>query len=175
VAVLGIGNDELICELSYPPLSSVALPTREIGRRAAEILESFLHYQPPAQRHWLIPPQEVIVRASTDRIPSAHPAVMAAMEFIRNKSHQPIGTDQVATAVGMPRRTLERRFQAALGKTVHDFLVEVRLRHARQLLRQSDAPLGEVARRCGYSALSAFTRMFTQCVGCHPEVYRKKV
>jgi transcriptional regulator GlxA family with amidase domain len=117
---------------------------------------------------------EVIIRASTDRLPSAHPAIMAAMEFIRANSNQSIGTDQVAGAVGIPRRTLERRFMATIGQTVHDFLIKMRLRRAKQLLRQSRASLGEVARQCGYSALSAFTRMFTACVGCHPEVYRKQ-
>lgn len=174
VAVVGIGNDELICELAYPRLTSVALPTQEIGRRAAQLLETLLQGRRCAKRHWPMAPLEVVVRASTDRTPSAPPKIMAAIEFLRAQSHRPVGTDQVAAAVGLPRRTLERHFQAALGQTIHEFLVELRLRQAKQRLRQSDVSLSEIARQCGYSALSAFTRMFAAQAKCHPETYRRQ-
>ncbi len=174
VGVLGTSNDELMCELTHPRLSSVALPTAEIGRRAAELLERLLVGRPPKRRHVTLAPLEVIARASTDRISAMDPQVAAAIEFIRANARRPIGTDQVAESVGIPRRTLERHFARTTGQTIHQFLVEIRLRHAKQFLRHSDAPLGEVARYCGYLATSAFTRMFAAAAGCHPETYRKQ-
>lgn len=174
VGVLGTSNDELLCELTYPRLSSVALPTVEIGRQAAELLETLLRGRRLERNHRALPPLEVVVRASTDRLSTKDPKVAAAIEFIRAKGRQPIGTTQVAEAVAMSRRTLERRLAAATGQTVHQFLVEVRLRNAKQFLRHSDAPLSEVARHCGYLATSAFTRMFVASAGCHPEAYRKR-
>lgn len=173
IGVLGIGDDELICELAYPALSSVALPTKEIGRQAAELLGRLLAKKATPQRHWPMQPLEVVVRTSTERIPSTHPAVLAAVQFIRDQGHRSIGTDQIAAAIRLPRRTLERRFVADLHCTVHDFVVKVRLERAKRLLRQSDAALSEIAQTIGYNALSAFTRMFTDQTGCHPEEYRR--
>lgn len=174
VGVLGTSNDELMCELTHPRLSSVALPAAEIGRRAAEMLDRLLTGRPVRRRHWRLPPLEVVARASTDRLSSADPAVAAAIEFIRASGRQPIGTDQVAAAARIPRRTLERRFAASTGRTIHQFLTDVRLRNAKQFLRHSDAPLHDVARHCGYLATSAFTRMFAARAGCHPEAYRRQ-
>jgi LacI family transcriptional regulator len=83
------------------------------------------------------------------------------------------GTAQVADELGTARRTLERRFQTETGKTLHEFLTEIRLRRANRTLRQLDTPLGEIARESGYSALSAFIRMFKQSTGLHPRDYRR--
>ncbi|AWI10365.1 xylose operon transcription regulator XylR [Ereboglobus luteus] len=173
VGVIGIGDDELICELTLPRLTSVALPTRRIGRAAAETLERLLSGESPEQRWQRVAPLEVVSRASTDRLPPARPAVLKAVDFIRAESHRLIGTDEVAEAVGMSRRTLERAFNADLGQTVHDFFVELRLQNARRLLRQTEMPLEAVSRGSGYSSLSSFMRMFAARTGKSPREYRE--
>ncbi len=173
VGVLGIGNDELLCELTEPALSSVALPTHEVGRRAAEMLAEFLAGHPPRQPRVALPPLDIIVRASTDRVRGSDELVGRAIEYLRAHAHTPIGTTQVADALAIPRRTLERRFQNDTGKTLHEFLTEYRLRRAKRTLRQFDTPLEEIARASGYSAVSAFIRMFEQATGQHPREYRR--
>ena len=172
VGVLGIGNDELLCELTDPALSSLAVPTHEVGRRAAEMLAEFLAGRPPNPSRVAVPPLEIVVRASTDRIRGTDEVVGRAIEFLRAHAHTPIGTAQVAAALTVARRTLERRFQDETGKTLHDFLTEYRLRRAKHTLRQFDTPLEEIARASGYSAVSAFIRMFEQSTGIHPRDYR---
>jgi LacI family transcriptional regulator len=174
IGVIGIGDDELICDLAYPALSSVVLPTLEIGRCAAELVDELIAGKTNRPRFQPMPPIEVIARASTQRTPTAHPTVVAAVQFIRAHAHRSIGTDQIASAVGVPRRTLERRFVSELRRTIHDFLVDERLASAKRLLRQSRAPLGEIAQATGYGALSAFTRMFSERTGSHPEAYREQ-
>jgi LacI family transcriptional regulator len=174
VSVLGIGNDELICELAHPKLSSISVPAWEIGQKAAELLDPLMQGRPLAERFWHIHPTEVVTRASSDWLPPAHPSVKAATEIIRASFHQPIGTDQIASAVGVARRTLERRFMTGLKKTVHEYLTGLRLRHAKQLLQQPGLRLGDIARRCGYVSLSSFTTMFRSEVGCHPRDYGKR-
>ncbi len=173
VGVLGVGDDELICELTLPRLSSVALPARRIGRVAAETLERLLTGKTVGQRWTRVAPLEVISRASTDWLPPARPAVLKAVDFMRAQCHRPIGTDQVAAAAGLPRRTLDRVFCADLGRTVHDYFVELRMQEAKRLLRQTDLPLGEVARKSGYSSLSSFLRMFAARTGRPPREYRE--
>lgn len=174
VGVLGIGDDALICELAYPLLSSVALPTQEIGRRAAALLADLVQQGKLAQARWPLPPIEVVPRASTERYVAKTPSVVAAIDYARAEHHRPIGIAQIATAVGVPRRTLERHFAAEMKATVHDFLVELRLNRAKRLLRQSFAPLGEVAQACGYLATSSFARMFEAQTGERPEAFRRK-
>ena len=174
VGVLGIGDDALICELAYPLLSSIALPTQEIGRKAAELLEQIVLHGRVEHPRCPLPPIEVVPRASTERYMAKNPSVLAAIDYVRNEHHRPIGIDQIAKAIGVPRRTLERRFAAEMNETVHDFLVELRLNRAKRLLRQSFAPLGDVARACGYLATSSFTRMFEAQTGERPEIFRRK-
>lgn len=172
VAVLGIGNDELMCQLARPALSSVALPTAEIGRRAAELLARLLDGRAPKGRRESMAPSDVIARDSTDRFPTSDPLVAAAIDWIVSRDAAPLGTDQVAGALGLSRRTLERRFSGVMGRTVHDFVTERRMRRAAELLRLHALPLSEVAARCGYGALSAFIRAFGKAMGCHPREYR---
>lgn len=172
IALVGVGDDELICELMTPGLSSVRIPTRTIGRRAAEIIEARLQGKPFETRQEL-PPAELVVRASSERQLREDAGVAAAIALIKAKAHRPFGTAQLVEAVGIPRRTLERRFLASTGKTVHEYLVDYRLHLAKRMLRRSQGPINEVAQRCGYSALSAFTRMFMEREGCHPDYYRR--
>lgn len=172
VGVLGIGNDELLCELTAPALSSLAVPTHEVGRRAAEMLAEFLAGHPPNPPRLALSPLDIVVRASTDRIRGSDELVGRAIKYLRANAHLPIGTVQVADALAVARRTLERRFQNETGKTLHDFLTDYRLRGAKRTLRQFDTPLEEISRASGYSAVSAFIRMFEQSTGIHPREYR---
>jgi LacI family transcriptional regulator len=172
IALVGVGNDELICELMDPGLSSVRIPIREIGRLAAEAVEA--HWQgKEVEPRQTLRPAELIVRASSERQLKDDPGVAAAVKLIRSRAHRPFGTDQIVEAIGIPRRTLERRFLASTGKTVHEFIIEFRLRLAKRLLRRTREPLGEVARQCGYAAPSAFIRMFAEREGCRPDAYRR--
>ncbi|MCC6354023.1 MAG: substrate-binding domain-containing protein [Verrucomicrobiae bacterium] len=174
VAVLGIGNDELMCQVAHPALSSVALPTAEIGRRAAELLDRVLRGGGRRNRREAMAPREVIGRASTDRFPTSDPVVSAAIAFIVERDSGPMGTDQVAAALGVSRRTLERRFGSVMSQTVHDFMTGRRMRRAAELLRLHPDSLAEIAGRCGYAALSAFIRAFRGAMGCHPREYRER-
>ncbi len=174
VGVLGVGDDELICELLEPQLSSIRIPLRQVGYRAGELLEAIAQRRKVTPRQ-MVRPLDVAVRASTDRLAECIPAVRTAIALIRSHAHEPIGTDQIAQRLNVPRRTLERYFMDGLGKTIHDVLVEYRIRLAKNLLGRTQEPIGEVARRCGYAAQTAFVRMFEMKVGHRPDIYRTLV
>jgi LacI family transcriptional regulator len=173
VGVIGAGNDELICEMTQPRLSSVVLPTRKIGWLGAEVLERLMTGKKVREKWLPLAPLDIISRASTNKMPaSARPAVLKALEFMRAETRRPIGVEQVAAAAGVSRRTLERAFAADMGKTVHEHLVQLRMQGAKQLLRQTDMPLGDVPGQSGYLSLSAFVRMFAAHTGMSPREYR---
>lgn len=176
IGVLGIGDDELLCELTLPRLSSISLALSEIGRQAAALLEGLLQGTLPADKRRVpMSPREIVARGSTERLGAVSAPVLGAVQFIRSMHHRCIGTSEVAAAVGVSRRSLERYFGRELDTTVHGFLVRERVARARILLKRSWAPISEIAHGCGYSSVSAFVAMYRNRTGEHPEAYRKRM
>lgn len=175
VAVLGIGDDELMCEVSWPTLSSVSLPASRLGFEAARMLVRTLGGQRIANPHRKVMPTGVVVRGSTDMVAVDDDLVRSAIAFIRAQAHTLIGSEQVVQALGTSRRTLDRRFAGSLGRTIREELVRVRMQRARSLLADASIPIAEISRTCGYGTPSSFSRAFRQHSGRWPSEYRDDV
>lgn len=175
VAVLGVGNDELMCEVSWPSLSSIAFPTQRLGFEAAEMLDDAMHGREIRERLRRILPTTVAVRASTDMLAVADPLIQSAVAFMRSHQSDAIGVAHVASALATSRRTLDRRFMESLGRTVHDELKSIRMRTACELLAETGQTVAEIAVRCGYESAASFSRAFRDHVGCWPTDYRNQV
>jgi LacI family transcriptional regulator len=174
VAVLGIGNDELMCEVSWPSLSSISFPTQRLGFEAAEMLDQAMSgrtVQPTLRK---IQTTGVAVRMSTDMLAVDDPTITAAVHYIREHAQQRIGVAHVARALGVSRRTLDRRLVAVLGRTVHDELTGVRMQIARSLLSDGLHTIAEIASTAGYGTAASFSRAFRQHTGCWPSEYRSQ-
>lgn len=173
VAVVGVDNDDVTCELSYPPLSSVTLPGAEVGRRAAELLDAMLHGRGVPKAPILLEPLEVVTRASTDVLAVEDEEVTLALEHIRDR---PAGlkVSDVVEAVGVSRRTLEIRFRQALGSTIHREIDATRVNRARALLRETDLSVKQVARNCGFSSSARLSVVFRAHTGLSPTDWRKQ-
>jgi len=175
VAVLGIGDDELMCEVSWPSLSSISFPTSRLGYEAAEMLDAAIGVRRTMELVRKIEPTGVTVRASTDTLAVADPLIRAAVAYIREHAGEPIGVKHVTMALDVSRRTLDRRFVDLLGRTVHDELAAVRMQIARKLLSEGDRPIAQIAESCGYATAASFSRAFHQSLGCWPSDYRNQV
>ena len=175
VAVLGIGNDELMCEVCWPGLSSINLTTSRLGYEAAKLLTQAMDGKKIKDPHRKIQPTGVVARASTDMIASDDELVKSAVRFIAAQSGNPIGVEQVAQSLGVSRRTLDRRFSDTLGRTVSEELWRARMQTARTLLADPSRPILEVASACGYGAASSFSRAFRQETGRWPSEYREEM
>lgn len=174
VAVLGIGNDELMCEVSWPALSSISLPTSRLGLEAARMLAEAISGNSVVPAHRVFQPAGVVVRASTDVVAVEDSLIQAALRFLRAQAGHLIGVQQVAQALGVSRRTLDRRFTAALGRTVHEELARVRMQKARISLADKSRTIAEVARASGYSSAASFSRAFRQHTGQWPSEFREE-
>ena len=174
VAVIGVDNDPTICELSDPPLSSIEPDTRRIGYEAARVLENMIHGR-AAPVSTTVPPLGVVERQSTDVAAIDDAYVAAAVHFIRRHAHEPMDVADVVQRVGVSRRSLERRFAAALGRPPHEEILRVRLDRVRQLLRETRYPLAEVARLAGFRHAEYMSAMFRNNTGETPGAYRRKV
>ena len=174
VAIVGVDDDDLLCELSRPSLSSVALPGERIGYEAAALLDKWLRGTRPARTVIMLPPMGVIVRQSSDLVAVPDPQVSAALRFIRDQADRPIRVRDVLRQVPVARRALERRFRKWLQRSISEEIRRVHLERSRQLLSQTDLPLSAVARQSGFGDGRQLSVVFRRETGLTPSVYRRR-
>jgi LacI family transcriptional regulator len=172
LAVLGVDDDEVLCEMSVPSLSSVALNTRRVGFEAAAMLDRLMRGKEVPRRPVRVPPLGVVARRSTDVVAVEDEVVCAAVRFLRENAHRPIRIADVVRAVPVSRKTLEVRFARALGRTPHEELARVRLERAQDLLARTDWPLNKVAAAAGFTYVEHFHGFFRRHACTTPARYR---
>jgi LacI family transcriptional regulator len=172
VAVVGVDNDDLLCELARPSLSSVIVPAERVGYEAAALLDRLLAGEQPPRDPVLIPPPGVVSRQSSDVLAIDDPVVAQTVRFLRDSAHLPLRVADVLRAVPVSRRALERRFQAALERGLAAEIRRLHVDKAKQLLADSELPMQTIAERCGFSSQYQFSRAFRREVGTTPTNYR---
>lgn len=159
-AVLAVNDDDTLCETCQPPLSSIRLDARAAGERAAAALDALMAGREPSARRLAYAPVEVVTRASTLRLQTDDPLVIAALERIRRANGFSLRADDVAAAAQVTLRTLERRFRAALGRSVGDILRATCLDGVKRLVETTDLPFAEVTRRAEHLRASHLAAAF---------------
>jgi LacI family transcriptional regulator len=173
VAILGVQDDDLLCELARPSLSSIAIPAERIGFEAAALLDGLLARAPVPQQPVLFPPLGVVSRQSSDILAVSDPAVAAAVRFIREWAHQPLLVEDVLKAIPLSRRSLERRFKKSLRRTLGDEIRRVHMERAQDLLTRSSLAIAKVAERSGFTDGKHLATVFRQETGLTPTAYRE--
>lgn len=174
VAVLGVGDYEMVTTVSDPTLSSVIVPAREIGVQAAECLESFFQGADEFAEIKL-PSPSVAARRSTDALAWEDPLLRTALEWLREHLAEPLRVPDLAGHLCVSRRLLEQRFRDTLGHGPAEQLRRVRLRRAESLLRETDLGLGPIAKMCGLGKAERLCVLFRQYLQVTPGGYRNLV
>lgn len=172
VAVIGQHNDELLCELCDPPLSSVIPDPRHAGRTAAELLNHLMKGRKVRKQLHPIAPIGVATRRSTDVISIPDAALSEAIRFIRDHALEGINVEDVLKAVPMSRTLLERRFKTYLKRSPYDEIIRIRLRKTQQLLKGTDLPIAEIASRTGFTTPEYLSAAFKKKTGVSPRGFR---
>ncbi|RKX45476.1 MAG: hypothetical protein DRP64_04645 [Verrucomicrobia bacterium] len=175
VAVMGVGNDELLCNISNPPMSSIRSPEERVGYDAAAMLDAVLSGRQPRQKKRFLPPVGMLSRQSSDVMQVDDPVVSKALKFIQDHVSEPIKVEDLLRHVFVSRTLLERKFRAELGRTP---LVEIRrqrVRLARQLLSDTDLSISEIAESCGFSSDIRLSTVFKELTGQSPSAFRKEI
>lgn len=172
VAVLGVDDDELLCGLSTPPLSSVIPDAIGAGRLAASLLEQLMRGDRLEAEEWLLPPLGVATRQSSDVLAIDDPLVVAAVRFIRDRACTGIKVQDIVRELSTSRRILDDRFAARVGHTPHEEIARQQFRRVEQLLAETDLPLVKVAERCGFRHAEYMTVAFTRRHGLPPSRWR---
>lgn len=174
VAILAVDNDDLICELSQPQLSSVAIPWRKMGFRCAAALEKLFMGQTVKPRRILVGPECVIERHSTDTLAVADPDVAAALRFIRTHAHEPINVEDLMQHLPVARRSLERRFRNIVGRSPLEEIRKAHTDRAKYLLAETDLSMSQVAEKSGFASAAWLSKSFRDLTGETPTAYRQR-
>jgi LacI family transcriptional regulator len=173
VAITGVDNDRIMCEMVQPTLTSIEQGSEQIGYEAASLLDRLMRTRRRDSPFVNVPPTSIITRQSTD-IRFLEDAVVAeALEFLQQ--HLPDRIDPVALAKHMhlSRNMLDIRFRRAIDRSIHGEIKRMRLDVVRRLLATTDLSAKTIARRSGYSSVEYMTTDFRRVVGRTPGAYRR--
>lgn len=174
VAVLGVDNDELLCNITVPNLSSIKRDLPQASAALCSILEQIMNGQPIAEYSVQTNPIEVVVRQSTDTIASDDTEVVKAIAYIRENINRPISVEEVADQTTLSRRRLNDRFKAATGTSVQDEIQFRRLQKFKQLLKEQKLSIKEIAYILGFPDSAHVSRWFAAHSGLTPKRWREE-
>ena len=172
--MLGVDNDDVLCNLAAVPMSSVVPNTLKTGRDAASLLDRMMSGERVASVAHLIPPMGISTRQSTDVTAVEDPHVARAARLIRENACTGMGVAEVVAAVPLARRVLEKRFRALLGRTLREEISRVQMQRVKELLVGTDLSLTEIASHVAFKHVEYLTYVFKRECGVAPSAYRQQ-
>jgi len=174
VAVLGVDNDEMICDLSDPPLSSIALDAEKGGYDAAKLLDYMVKHGTSGYYDIIVKPVQVITRHSTDIYATNDDHIASSLKYIHQNIDKNLHVDEVVRQVPLSRRALEKRFLEITGYPIYKYIFNLRIEKFTQKLLDTDMSVFEIALDMGLTDSKNIARQFRQAKGCSPSVYRNR-
>lgn len=175
IAVVGCENEETLCALATPPLTSVQMDGARVGYEAARLLDRLMRGEASVTPPPLIPPRGIITRESSDDLVINDPLVARACRLIRQRVTQGLDVDELCRALNASRSTLERRMKAALRRTPKEEISRIRFREAERMLRDTDLTIEDIAERAGFGQASHFHTAFRARYGLTPGRWRQRL
>ena len=174
VAVMGVDNDHVPCELSPVPISSVERDNWKTGYEAAALLDRLMNGEPAPARDIVIPPRGVVGRRSTDVLVLDDLYVTAIVEYVRDHISEPFGVERLPHVVPVSRRWLEIRFRQCMGCTPLQYIHRARVERAKELLLSiTPYSMSQVAEAAGFTDPSRLRKAFRRVTGTTPSRFRR--
>ena len=175
IAVIGMDNDETICEHSVPSLTSVSRNSEQVGWEAGALLDRMMQGAPLPTTDLVLEPDGVVARQSTAMLYCTDPVLVRAIDYLKSRLNKRFNIDQVAEHSGVSKRTLEMRFRENLQASPHDFLTRLRVQHAQALAQMPrKRSVQQIALECGFVSVAAFHAAFRRLTGESPGSFRKR-
>lgn len=173
VAILGVDNDQLVCEFAIPTLSSIDPNAYEVGYQGAALLHEILMGGTPPTEPRLVEPAGLIQRGSTEMFAHEDPVLAEAFMYLRAHACEGIRVKDVIRAFPVARRTLEKVSRRTLGHSPHQEIRRIQIERAKELLAGSNLPVSEVARRSGLLDGKYLAEVFRKELDTTPSDYRR--
>ena len=173
VAVLGVDNDEMLCDLSDPPLSSIALDIIKGGYDSAKLLKEMI-LGTTGPYDIIVKPTQVITRQSTDIYATNDVHIASTLRYIHKNIEKSLQVDEIVKQVPLSRRSLEKRFLQITGLPVYKYIFNLRIEKFTEKLLETEMTITEIAHELGLNDTKNIARQFKQLKGLSPVEYRKK-
>lgn len=174
IAVLGVDNDQMTCNLSDPPLSSINLDTEKGGYAAAKLMDQLISQKNIAPHNIIVKPTHIITRQSTDITSASDLFIAKALKFIHQNIDDKINVSDVLKEVPLSRRSFEKRFYDITGFAVYKYIYNLKIQKFAERLLETDKTVSEISIESGFALSNNISRQFKQVKGCTPTEYRKK-
>jgi len=173
IAVVGADNDEVVCGIANPPMSSVAINFERAGYEAAQVLSGMMRRRKHALPRIVVQPTHVVPRRSTDVLAVEDANLAKALRFIRDHARESVTVEMAARAAGLSRRVLEKRFRKILNHSTLQEIRRVRTDQIARLLVETNLPVATIAETLGFEDVQHVARYFRAGKGLSPLAYRK--
>ena len=174
VSVLGVDDDEFVCDLTEPPLSSVLLDNEKAGFEASRLLHNMMEFENIPNQEIIVTPTHIVTRESTEILAIDDPQVALAVRYIRQHCKGLIQVSDVVNVVALGRRTLEERFNKIIGRSIFNEITRCRINKISEALLESNKSISELALDFGYPDEAHISRYFRRTQGVTPLEYRKR-
>ena len=174
VAIVSCDNEELICNLSHVPLSSIPTNNEKIGFTAAERLHDLMQGK-EVPSLTLIEPLPTIERLSSSHLMVDDPVVARALSIILQQANTGLRVYEIFEFLKISRRSLETRFRKAVGRSLHEEIERVRIESALAKLQADTGTNAKIALECGFSSSTHFEQAFRKQTGFSPSHFRSSV
>ena len=173
IALIGTHNEPNICDSPSPTITSIDMGFEEIGYRAAGLLDHLMKGKREPTHTELIKPQKLVTRQSTDSFATEDPLVSNALRFMAENSNRPLSVKDIAIAVGLNRRSLERRFNKYSAEGIAKQITRMRIERAKRLILETQGSLKSIAIECGFRNSDHLGKAFLRVENLTPSKYRK--
>ena len=173
VSVMGVDNDETLCSLGSTTLSSIQVDIEEGGRQTAALLERLVTDPSAPAKDVVLQPMKIVNRMSTAAFATQDQQILRAILFIHRNVRKKISVADVTAEAALSRRLLERRFKDVTGKTLYEYITELKLKDFAEQLVETDEQVMTIALSMGENDTKSISRRFKQLYGCTPLQWRE--
>lgn len=174
VSLLGVDNDDLICNLSDPPISSIVLDIERGGYEAGRIIHQLIKKEKSEPFNIIINPTRLELRQSTELYNIEDEYIEKIVKHIVKKFNTQISIDALSELVPLSRRSLEVRFKREMGTSIYQFILKLRIDCFSHLLLTTNRSLFDLALESGFNDCKNISRVFKKSKGVTPIEYRQK-
>ena len=174
ISIIGVDDDELLCNLGSTTLSSIHVDIEEGGWKTAELIERMVSFPGAPVEDIVLKPVKIVGRMSTAAYATDDANIQTAVQFIHRNYQKKISVKDVTAEVPLSRRLLERRFKAVTGQTIYQYITDLKIKHFAEMLLNTGDQVINIALSLGENDSKSISRRFKQIYGCSPQEWREK-
>ena len=174
LSIIGVDNDEVICTLSDPTLSSIQVDIELGGYETARMASQMLREPSFKGNNIVLQPKKIVHRVSTSAYATNDKEVLSALQYIRQNLNKKLSVNDILKEVPLSRRLLEVRFKKVIGLSIYQYISQQRIGRFSEMLLDTNDPIQDIAFKLGEDDAKGICRRFKELMGCTPSEWRKQ-